>query len=97
MKTVRRVLETICKPFPQHVKGCFLGVHDDSTYGLLFTPCVHYNDGEYEDLLYWNEFEGRWEEEDAFFNASNCQGPDISDRPAEDFFGFFGSEFDNEI
>lgn len=36
--------------------------------------------------------EGRWE---LFF--ANVTGPDISDRPASSFVGFFGKEFDDAV
>lgn len=46
-----------------------------------------------EGLCYWETGEASWIEYDMLLATS----PDISDRPAESFRGFFGAEFDNAL
>ena len=79
------VLEAFAKafgPLPEGVDGCFVGVL--GAYDMNMEPTVSRN--KHVDTIYndWRTLSASWEP----------SGPNIADRPAESFRGFFGDRYD---
>lgn len=93
MITVKEVFEKAFGPLPEGVTGCFIG--DDpgcsGDPGIEFMPTVSVDDWTMVRVDQWGcktapaGWVRGW--------GANA-GPDISDRSASAFVGFFGDEFD---
>lgn len=86
------VKEAFCKAFGEVPEGATCHIGCD--YGYDGYRIIVY---EIHGLLYYHQYkcpgypDGGWMIEE---EAHGAHGPDISDRPAESFIGFFGAEFD---
>lgn len=100
--TVRQAFERAYKV--NDVIHCKLGVYEAGIHGWLTAPVivveVHETINEFgETDCHWDDFiliEGAWKSIWKA-DATTCQTPDISDRPASAFVGFFDEAYDNAV
>ena len=81
------VLEAFAKafgPLPEGVDGCFVGISVPYE-GTTLDPTVTTPSAAW---IYWD----RW-----IKPRSDVEGPNIADRPAESFRGFFGDRYDGVV
>lgn len=82
--TIRQAFEALYGPIPEGAT-CHIGTC--RCYGGTTTPAI-YNDGRISVA-----YTDRWET----IRLHDIESPDISDRPAYEFRGFFGTEFDELV
>lgn len=85
---VREAFERAFGPPTKDAYTCHVG-HDEGDNSYFLPTIQHIG---FKAILYWDEVEWMVEH-----NANNVVGPDISDRPAGAFLGFFGDEFDSIV
>lgn len=96
--TVREVFGLLYGPIPDDA-GCYIGA-DCCNRGWQEGPCVSTPNGKEDDglnldgptALGWSEKDQGWYHIGGHY--PRAYGPDISDRPAEAFRGFFGEAYD---
>lgn len=92
--TVKQVAEKVYGPIPDgatlHIGRVY--VCDGETFGLSHcVPSLPIHENIF--TVYDNPMPTEWTET----AADDVIGPDISDRPAASFVGFFGKEFDDAV